>query len=122
MTWGYFRPGRHGRLSRIEERVGRPKELRVGGGRTVVLKPLDGFEVLRAAIRGEDHPLLDAVRAGSGEGDRDVMAELLGAFEGGDGPPSGSPESPWVDYDVNGIAIEDVEDVADQDYRSDPPE
>jgi hypothetical protein len=96
MTFGFFRPGRRGRLERIEERVGRPAELRVGGGRTVVLKPLDRFEALRAAIRGEDHPLLDAVRAGAGEEVRDELAELLGAFEGGD-PPSGDPENPWAD-------------------------
>jgi hypothetical protein len=116
MTWGIFRPGRHGRLRRIEERVGRPQELRVGGGRAIVLSPLDRCEMLTAAIRQEDHPLLDAVRSGAGEEERDELAELLGAFEGGDGPPSGDAESPWV-YAVEEAPTGDIEGLGADENR-----
>jgi hypothetical protein len=83
MTFGYFRPGRHGRLKRIESHYPGPRELRVGGGRTIMTTWEDRYEMLLAAIRGADSPMLDAVRTGAGEPDSEEFAQLLRAIEGG---------------------------------------
>jgi hypothetical protein len=88
---------RLGRLDRLKSRFPGPRELNVGGGRKILTTPEDRHAMLLAAMAGGDHPMLDAVRAGAREPDADEFAQLIWAMIGGEGPPSGDEDNPWVD-------------------------
>ena len=85
------------RVERIEGWLPRPRELNVGEGRTIVTTMEDRLAMLLAAINGDDHPMLDAVRSGTGAPDSDEFARLLQALIVEAKPPSGNPEEPWID-------------------------
>jgi hypothetical protein len=85
------------RLDRLKSRFPGPRELNVGGGRTIITTSEDRHAMLVAALAEDDHPLLDAVRAGAREPEIDRFAQLLWAIIGERVPPSGDEDSPWVD-------------------------
>ena len=84
------------RLDRLKSRFPGPRELNVGGGRTILTTSENRYAMLLAALAGSDHPMLDAVRAGAGEQDVDEFAQLLLSITGERVPPSGDPE-PCID-------------------------
>jgi hypothetical protein len=90
--------GRRSRLRVLEARVKGAKPIEVGGGRRIVLTPAERYETLIDALAGEDTPAIQAIRSGRGKPDRDQYADLIQALDPVNRkPPSGDPESPWVD-------------------------
>ena len=75
---------RHNRPERLEVRYPGPRELDIGDGKKILTTVEDRFEMLISAIRGEDHPMLDAVRSGKGNPTPDPFTRLLRALEGYD--------------------------------------
>lgn len=59
-------------------------ELDIGDGKKILTTVEDRFEMLISAIRGEDHPMLDAVRSGKGNPTPDPFTRLLRALKGHD--------------------------------------
>jgi hypothetical protein len=90
--------GRRSRLRGLEARVKGAEPIEVGGGRRIVLTPAERYETLIDALAGEDTPAIQAIRSGRDKPDRSEYADLIQALDSANRrPPSGDPESPWVD-------------------------
>ena len=90
-------PGARSRLGTLEGKVRGAEPVEVGGGRRIMLTPLERYETLIDAMGGFDSPTIEAIRSGQGQPDAGRFANLIHAFIGRSGPPSGDPENPWVD-------------------------
>jgi hypothetical protein len=90
--------GRRSRLRVLEGRVRGAEPVEVGGGRRIVMTPAERYETLIDALAGDDTPTIQAIRSGTGEPGRDRYADLIQNLSLRERtPPSGDPDSPWVD-------------------------
>ena len=90
----------HSRIRRLRAQVKGIEEINVGGGRTVLASPQERYNALIDALAGSPNPLLEAIRSGEGDPTIGKFANLILALAPTERrPPSGDPESPWVDIE-----------------------
>lgn len=90
--------GRRSRLRVLEGRVRGAELVEVGGGRRIVLTPDERYQAFIDALAEDDTPTLQAIRSGAGKPDAGEFAKFINAlYPLNRTPPSGDPDSPWVD-------------------------
>jgi hypothetical protein len=105
-------PGRRSRVRVLEARIKGAEFIEVGGGRRIVLTPAEKHATFIDALAGDDTEAIQAINTGRGEPDASPYAELIQALSISNRvPPSGDPESPWVDADSPADDIVDPDEI-----------